>query len=93
MAILIRIPAALQRFTKNQGEVYAEGVTVQEVLNDLERRFPGMRAQLCDDHGAIRRFVNLYLNSEDIRFLDGEKTAVQDGDELAIIPAVAGGHR
>jgi len=91
MAILIRIPASLQRFTKNQGEVYAEGVTVQETLDHLAQNFPGMREQLCDDHGAIRRFVNLYLNHEDIRFLDGEKTVVKDGDELAIIPAVAGG--
>src|SRR5712691_6467332 len=90
MAILIRIPASLQRFTKNQGEVYAEGVTVQETLDHLAQNFPGMREQLCDDHGAIRRFVNLYLNHEDIRFLDGEKTVVKDGDELAIIPAVAG---
>ena len=93
MAILVLIPMALQRFTKHQSEVQVEGVTVQEVLDDLERHFSGMREQLCDDQGAIRRFVNLYLNNEDIRFLDGEKTAVQDGDELAIIPAVAGGHR
>ena len=91
MATLIRIPASLQRFIKNQGEVYAEGVTVQEIPDHLVRTFPGMREQLCDDHGAVRRCVNLYLNHEDIRFLNGEKTVVKDGDALAIIPAVAGG--
>ena len=92
MAILVRIPASLQRFTKNQGEVYAEGVTVQETLDHLAQSFPGIREQLCDGQGAIRRFVNLYLNNEDIRFLKGEETVLKDGDELAIIPAVAGGH-
>ena len=93
MAILVLIPTALQRFTKHQSEVHVEGVTVHDVLDNLAHHFPGMREQLCDDRGAIRKFINLYLNNEDIRFLDGDKTSVQDGDELAIIPAVAGGHR
>ena len=92
MAVLVQIPLALQKFTKHQSSVQSEGVTVQEVLDDLERHFPGLRARLCDSQGAIRKFINLYLN-EDIRFLGGAKTAVQDGDALAIIPAVAGGHR
>jgi molybdopterin synthase sulfur carrier subunit len=93
MAVLVQIPLALQKFTKHQSTVQIEGVTVQEALDDLARHFPEIRAQLCDSRGAIREFINLYLNNEDIRFLEGEKTAVQDGDELAIIPAVAGGHR
>jgi sulfur-carrier protein len=93
MAVLVQIPLALQKFTKHQSTVQIEGVTVQEALDDLVRHFPEIRAQLCDSRGAIRKFINLYLNNEDIRFLEGEKTAVQDGDELAIIPAVAGGHR
>ena len=93
MAVLVQIPLALQKFTKHQSSVQSEGVTVQEVLDDLERHFPGLRAQVCDSQGAIRKFINLYLNHEDIRFLGGAKTAVQDGDALAIIPAVAGGHR
>ena len=91
MAVLVQIPLALQKFTKQQSIVQIEGVTVQEVLDDLERHCPGIRAQLCDSQGAIRKFINLYLNNEDIRFLEGAKTAIQDGDELAIIPAVAGG--
>jgi sulfur-carrier protein len=90
MAVLVNIPAALQKLTRQQSEVHAEGGTVQDVLADLERCFPGMQAQLCDDQGAIRKFINLYLNDEDIRFLDGVQTAIKDGDELAIIPAVAG---
>jgi molybdopterin synthase sulfur carrier subunit len=63
------------------------------VVGELDTRFPGIRERLCDDSGAIRKFINFYLNDEDIRFMDGEKTAVQDGDELAIIPAIAGGRR
>ncbi len=93
MAVLLCIPMALQKFTAHQSAVHAEGVTVQEVLDDLERRFPGIQAQLCDGRGAIRKFINLYLNDEDIRFLEGAQTAVQDGDALAIIPAIAGGYR
>jgi molybdopterin synthase sulfur carrier subunit len=93
MAVRVQIPLALQKFTKQQSAVQVEGVTVQEVLDGLGRHFPGLRDQLCDSQGAIRKFINLYLNNEDIRFLEGDKTAVQDGDELAIIPAVAGGHR
>jgi molybdopterin synthase sulfur carrier subunit len=93
MAIIVRIPTPLQKFTKNQSEVQAEGTTVQAVLEHLDRSFPGIRERLCDEHGAVRRFINLYLNDEDIRFLEGEKTVLKDGDELAIIPAIAGGKR
>jgi len=93
MAVLVLIPTALQRFTQQQGEVQVEGVTVHDVLDNLVRHFPGLGAQLCDDQGAVRKFINLYLNKEDIRFLHGEQTAVHDGDEIAIIPAVAGGQR
>jgi molybdopterin synthase sulfur carrier subunit len=91
MAVLVRIPTPLQKFTKNQSEVQAEGTTIQEVLDHLDASFPGIRERLCDDRGAVRRFINLYLNDEDIRFMDGEKTPLQDGDEVAIIPAIAGG--
>ena len=91
MPVLVRIPTPLQRFTKNQSAVQAEGNTVQEVIASLEQSFPGVRERLCDEQGAIRKFVNLYLNDEDIRFIDGENTGVKDGDELAIIPAIAGG--
>jgi molybdopterin synthase sulfur carrier subunit len=91
MAVLVRIPTPLRKFTGNQSEVHAEGVTVQEVLDNLELSFRGIRERLCDKRGAIRKFINLYLNDEDIRFMDGEKTSLKDGDELAIIPAIAGG--
>ncbi len=93
MAILVQIPTPLQKFTQNQSEVQAEGGTIQEVLEHLDLSFPGIRERLCDDRGAIRKFVNLYLNDEDIRFMDGEKTALEDGDKVAIIPAIAGGMR
>ena len=91
MSVLVQIPLALQKYTRHQSTVQLEGITVQAALDNLGRRFPGIQAQLCDSQGAIRKFINLYLNNEDIRFLQGEKTAVQAGDELAIIPAVAGG--
>ena len=91
MAVVVRIPTPLQRLTQNQSEVQAEGTTVTEVIDHLEKTFPGVRDRLCDDQGGIRRFINVYVNDEDIRFMDGEKTDVQDGDELSIIPAIAGG--
>jgi molybdopterin synthase sulfur carrier subunit len=91
MAIVVRIPTPLQKFTKNQSEVPAQGATVADVLDNLEEHFPGLRERLVDDRGSIRKFINFYLNDEDIRFIDGEKTVLQDGDELAIIPAIAGG--
>ncbi len=68
-----------------------EGGNIVEVLNSLEQNFPGIKARLCDDQGELRRFVNFYVNSEDIRFLDGKNTALQSGDEVSIVPAVAGG--
>lgn len=91
MAVMVRIPTPLQRFTRNQSEVEAEGRTVTEVIDHLELSFPGVRERLCDDQGGIRKFINVYVNDEDIRFMDGEKTGVEDGDELSIIPAIAGG--
>jgi len=91
MAIVVRIPTPLQKFTKQQSAVETTGTTIQDMLDELGRHFPGLREQLCDERGAIRKFVNLYLNNEDIRFMAGEKTVLTDGDEVAIIPAVAGG--
>lgn len=91
MAVLVRIPTPLQKFTQNQSEVHVEGATVSEIIGRLDEHFPGVRERLCDDQGAVRKFINLYLNDEDIRFMDGEQTEVEDGDELAIIPAIAGG--
>jgi molybdopterin synthase sulfur carrier subunit len=93
MAVIVRIPTPLQKFTKNQSEVQAEGTTIQEVLAHLDSSFPGIRERLCDEQGMVRKFINLYLNDEDIRFIGGEKTVLKDGDELAIIPAIAGGRK
>jgi len=87
----VRIPTPLQKLTQNQGEVVAKGATLKEVLADLEKQFPGIKERLYDEKGALRRFVNFYVNNEDIRFLSGEATPVKDGDEVSIVPAIAGG--
>ena len=91
MPALVRIPTPLQNITHHQGVVSASGKNIREVLLDLERQFPGMKDRLYDDKGSLRRFINIYLNEEDIRFLNGEETTVQDKDEVSIIPAIAGG--
>ena len=91
MAVTVLIPTPLQNLTNGQAAVQAEGSTVSEVMNSLEAQFPGVRGRLYDDNNRLRRFVNVYVNSEDIRFQDNEQTAVKDGDELSIIPAIAGG--
>jgi MoaD family protein len=90
MSVKVHIPTPMRPHTDNQATVEAAGTTVQGVLDDLARRFPAITQRLFDN-GQLRRFVNLYLNEEDIRYLDNLKTAVKDGDELSIIPAVAGG--
>ncbi len=91
MAITIRIPTPLQKLTQDRTEVTASGRTVEELIQDLERQFPGVKERLCDPSGRLRRFVNVYVNEEDIRFLKQEATAVKDGDDVSIIPAIAGG--
>ena len=91
MAVRVLIPTPLQRLTDNHGEVVVEGSDVREVIGHLEVKFPGVKARLCDENGALRRFVNIYINEEDIRFLKGEATALKDGDEVSIVPAIAGG--
>ena len=91
MAIVVRIPTPLQKLTGDKAEVTAEGASVNDLLADLERQFPGVKDRLCDPNGKLRRFVNLYVNEEDIRFLKQESTALKDGDEVSIIPAIAGG--
>lgn len=90
-SILVRIPTPLRRLTDGQGEVTAEGRTVQELLEALERKFPGVKERLYDETGQLRRFVNIYVNDEDIRFAQGLETSVKQGDEVSIVPAIAGG--
>jgi len=91
MPVKVLIPTPLQKLTGGHGEVTLEAADVAGVVAALEAQHPGIRERLCDDQGRLRRFVNLYLNNEDIRFLENEATAVKDGDELSIIPAIAGG--
>jgi MoaD family protein len=79
------------KLTNNQAEVTAEGGTIADILNNLESQFAGIKERICEENGTPRRFINIYLNEEDIRFLDGEKTKIKDGDEISIIPAIAGG--
>ena len=91
MAIKVRIPTPLMKLTDNQSEVSAEGETISAILNNLENQFNGIKDRICEENGAPRRFINIYINEEDIRFLEGDKTTVKDGDEISIIPAIAGG--
>jgi molybdopterin converting factor small subunit len=90
MTVRVHIPTPMRQHTQNQAVVEANGTTVQAVLDDLGRKFAGL-SQRVFDNGQVRRFVNVYLNDEDIRYLDNLATPVKDGDELSIIPAVAGG--
>ena len=91
MAVKVRIPTPLMKLTDNQAEVSAEGGSISEVINNLESQFNGIKERICEENGSPRRFINIYVNEEDIRFLSGENTAVKDGDEISIIPAIAGG--
>ena len=91
MSIRVRIPAPLRGVTDGASEVEVDGGSVADALGALEQRFPQIRQRLRDDEGELRRFVNLYVNGEDIRFLGGMQTSLKSGDEVSIIPAVAGG--
>lgn len=91
MAVTVRIPTPLQRLTQGKAEVQCQGTTVVDLLNDLEKHYPGIKERICDQQGKLRRFVNVFVNEEDIRFLQGDATAVKDGDDVSIIPAIAGG--
>ncbi len=90
MAITVRIPTPLRTLTQGREEVTASGATVGDLITDMESRFPGIRDRLLDDKG-VRRFINLYLNDEDVRFLESLRTPVKDTDTLTIVPAIAGG--
>ena len=90
-SVLVRIPTPLRRLTGGRGEVTVDGRNVQDILDALERQFPGVKERLYDEAGQLRRFVNIYVNDEDIRFAQGLETALKKGDELSIVPAIAGG--
>lgn len=91
MAIKVRIPTPLQKLTANASEVAVDGNSLAEVLKNLDVKFPGFKDRLYDEKGMLRRFINFYVNDEDVRFLDGDKTPIKDGDEVSIVPAIAGG--
>jgi MoaD family protein len=91
MAVTVLVPTALQKFTNNQATIECSGSNISELFDSLEASCPGIKSRLCDEQGQPRRFLNLYVNSEDIRFLDGTATPLKDGDEVSIVPAVAGG--
>jgi molybdopterin synthase sulfur carrier subunit len=91
MSITVRVPTPLQKLTQNQAEVKASGTNIKELIEDLEKNFPKIKERICDETGKIRRFINVYVNEEDIRFLQRDQTPLKDGDEVSIIPAIAGG--
>jgi len=91
MTIKVRIPQPLQKLTQGKELVEASGSNVKSLVEDLEKKFPGIKDRICDETGKIRRFINIYVNEEDVRFLQGDETALKDGDEVSIIPAIAGG--
>lgn len=91
MAVLVRIPTPLRTLTKCAAEVQADASTVTDLIEVLERQFPGLKERLVEDGGQLRRFINIYINQEDIRFLQGATTSLKQGDEVSIVPAIAGG--
>jgi molybdopterin synthase sulfur carrier subunit len=91
MSVQVKIPTPLRRLTNQAPKVDVDGASIAEVVESLEASYPGMKDRLCDETGALRHFVNIYLNGEDVRYLDGIDSAVKEGDELSIVPAVAGG--
>ncbi|MEN3027709.1 MAG: ubiquitin-like small modifier protein 1 [Aquificaceae bacterium] len=93
MNVIVRIPTPLRRVTNGQGEVQVQASTVRNAIERLEEVYPGFKERLVDEQGEVRKFVNLYVNDEDIRFLKGLDTELKDGDILSIVPAIAGGQR
>jgi sulfur-carrier protein len=91
MAVTVLIPTPLQKFTNDRASIDCSASNISELIEALESNYNGIKSRLCDEEGKPRRFLNLYVNSEDIRFLDGVNTELKDGDEVSIVPAVAGG--
>lgn len=91
MSVSVRIPTILRTYTNGDSEVGADGATLSEVIDDLDSSYPGIKGRILDDQGAIRRFVNVYVGNDDVRFLDALETKIPDGAQLSVIPAVAGG--
>jgi len=91
MSVTVRIPTPLRRVTNGADKVDAEGATLSEIIGSLETQYPGIKSRLCDEQGELRNFVNVYVDGEDVRFLDGLSTSIKSSSEVSIVPAVAGG--
>ena len=91
MSVSVRVPTILRTYTGGESEVTAEGGTLAEVLDSLDGSYPGIKGRIVDEQGALRRFVNVYVGNDDVRFLDGLQTSVATGAQVSVIPAVAGG--
>ena len=91
MAVKVHVTSVIQKVVDGQREFDVDGATVAELLSNIDRRYPGFAAQIMDTEGKLHRFVNIYLNDEDVRFLDGKETPLADGDTVSILPALAGG--
>ncbi|HVY56117.1 MAG TPA: MoaD/ThiS family protein [Thermodesulfobacteriota bacterium] len=87
----VRIPTPLRKLTSDKDEVTISATNIAELIDRMEAEYPGIKNRLCDESGNVRRFINLYVNNEDIRFLSGKETALKEGDIVSIIPAIAGG--
>ena len=91
MSVKVRIPTPLQKLTNEQEEVDVKASSIRDLISSLDKNFPGIKERICDESGNVRRFVNIFLNDEDIRFLNKEETGLKEGDVVSIIPAIAGG--
>lgn len=91
MSMRVRVPTPLRKFTQGADEVNAQGSTMRTLMDDLEQNYPGIKERICDEAGKVRRFVNVYVNGDDIRFLQNLETSLKDGDNISIVPAIAGG--
>ena len=91
MSVRVRVPTPLRKFTKGVDEVDAQGNNIRSIVEDLEKNYPGIKERICDESGKVRRFVNVYVNGDDIRFLQNLETALKEGDNISIVPAIAGG--
>jgi molybdopterin synthase sulfur carrier subunit len=91
VSVSVRVPTILRPYTQGVSEVTVEGSTLSEVLESLDSSFPGIKSRVLDDSGELRRFVNVYVDNDDVRFADGLRTSIKDGGQVSIIPAVAGG--
>jgi molybdopterin synthase sulfur carrier subunit len=92
MSVRVRVPTPLRKYTQGSDEVNAQGSNVKSLVDDLEKNYPGIKERICDETGKVRRFVNVYVNGDDIRFLQNLDTALKEGDNISIVPAIAGGH-